>query len=144
MARIDVGKTRASFWRAAARINRAVRAMPRPVGQGLRMIGEEVMTDIKASRPGAGVPRRDGILASTGRVDGPVEGRRGPEVELSFGGAAAPYALAQHERLDYHHPVGEARYLVRGLERWQPDGSAAHEALAANVQAGLDAVGRGS
>lgn len=106
------------------------------------MIGEEIMADVKASRPGAGVPRDTGVLASTGRVDGPAPTPLGPFVELSFGGAAAQYALAQHEILTYHHKVGEARYLVRGMERWKPGGSAAMEAMRQNAQAGLDAVAR--
>ena len=142
--RVNVGGTTASFNRAAQRIARLAKALGPLAGPFLRGVGEEIMTDVKASRPGAGVPRRDGILAGTGMVDGPVDGAKGPVVELSFGGAAAPYALVQHERLDYHHTLGEARYLVRGVERWQPDGSAAREALRQNAQAGVDAAGRGA
>ncbi|MGH9255471.1 MAG: hypothetical protein ACRD3C_13000, partial [Vicinamibacterales bacterium] len=76
-------------------------------------------------------------------VEGPAATPFGPSVELSFGGAAANYALAQHEILTYRHKVGEARYLVRGMERWKPGGSSAMEALKANAQAGLDAVAAG-
>ncbi len=90
------------------------------MGSGSRVSGETIMTDIKASRPGAGVPRKDGILAGSGRVAGPdKEGA----VELSFGGAAAPYALRQHEELAWRHKLGEARYLVRGVERFVADGA---------------------
>lgn len=142
MARASRG-TADSFRKAAKKIQLAARNVGRTTGAGLRMIGEEIMTDVKASRPGAGVPRREGVLAGSGRVEGPVNTSRGPEVELSFGGASAPYALAQHEILTYFHPVGEARYLVRGLERWKPGGSAAFQALKDNAQAGLDAVARG-
>src|SRR3990172_2540728 len=110
-------KTQESFRAAAKRIKSAAKVVGGgSIGRGLRMIGEEIMTDVRASRPGAGVPRDTGALASTGRVEGPVATPLGPAVELSFGGAAASYALAQHEILTYHHKVGEARYLVRGME----------------------------
>jgi hypothetical protein len=137
-------KTQASFRAAAKRIKVASRNLGVSTGQGLRMIGEEIMTDVKASRPGAGVPRDTGALAGTGRVEGPVPTPFGPVVELSFGGAAAPYALPQHEILTYRHKVGEARYLVRGMERWKPGGSAAMDALRENAAAGLAAAGRGA
>ncbi len=142
---MNVGqKTQASFKAAARRIRQGARNVGGSAGQGLRMIGEEIMTDVKASRPGAGVPRDTGALAGSGRVEGPVPTPIGPAVELSFGGAAAPYALPQHEILTYHHKVGEARYLVRGMERWKPGGSAAMEALKENAAVGLRAAGAGS
>lgn len=112
------------------------------------------MTDVKASRAGHGVPvhtgfspstgkptgRTGGALRSTGRVEGPSEGKR-PQVTLSFGGPAAKYALAQHERLDYKHNLGEARYLVRGLERWRAGQSQALDALKKNAEDALRAAG---
>lgn len=81
----------------------------------LRAEGELIMTDVKASRPGKGVPRDIGTLASTGTVSQPKPHR----VELTFGGPAAPYAVVQHERVDYQHDLGEAKYLERGLQRRQ-------------------------
>jgi hypothetical protein len=30
---------------------------------------------------------------------------------MSFGGAAEDYAVVQHERLDYFHTTGQAKYL---------------------------------
>jgi hypothetical protein len=141
VASINVGhRTRESFRGAARRINQAARESGQAAGVALRGIGEEIMTDVKASRPGAGVPRDEGTLANSGRVEGPVPTPIGPAVELSFGGAAAPYALVQHERDDYRHTVGESRYLVRGMERWRPGQSAAMEALRQNTEA---AFGKG-
>lgn len=131
--------TKASFRAAARRIERAARELDKTFPSGLRVIGEEIMTDVRASRPGAGVPRDEGTLASTGRVEGGGRGGRA-RVVLSFGGASAPYALIQHERLDFHHKIGEARYLVRGVERWRPDGSAGMQALRENADAALKAV----
>ncbi len=118
-------RTTESFRRAAQRISNAARSMGSINGQALRMIGEEIMTDVKASAPGHGVPVDQGTLRSTGRVDGPSAATGKPSVTLSFGGAAAPYALTQHENMSYRHTVGEPRYLVRGVERWTPSKSGA-------------------
>jgi hypothetical protein len=144
MARTPSAETERSFREAAKQIKRAAKQVAQDTGAGLRIIGEEIMTDVKASRPGHGVPKDTGNLASTGMVDGPVPTPIGPTVELSFGGAAANYALAQHERTDYRHTVGESRYLVRGVERWSPGSSAAMDAIQRNAQAGLAAAGRGA
>lgn len=121
---------------------RKIEALARAGGEeavsGLRVIGEEIMTDVKASRPGAGVPKDTGNLAASGRVTGPD--RRGA-VRLSFGGAAAPYALRQHEELTYRHTLGEARYLVRGLERWM-QGGRPEDALDSMLDAAIAAAQR--
>lgn len=106
--------------------------------KNVRVFGEGIMTDVKSSRPGAGVPRDTGNLASTGRVDGPDTRNT---TRLTFGGAAAVYALRQHEELSYRHPLGEARYLVRGLER-AVAGRKPEEALRANAQAAIAAAQR--
>jgi len=105
--------------------------------QGLRLIGEEIMTDAKASAAGHGVPVKTGALRASGTVEQPEP----LVVELSFGGAAAPYALAVHENVAAHHTVGEARYLVRALERWQPGSSAAMEALQRNTEEAIKTGG---
>lgn len=123
--------TRESFADAARKIERYARQMEGETGQAVREIGEEVMTDVQASRAGAGVPVDTGTLRATGTVEGPDSSE---VVTLAFGGPAAPYALVQHERTDYAHDVGESRYLVRGLERWQPGGSAAITALRQNAE----------
>jgi len=118
--------TRRNFKRAAKAIEEFKKGMKKRAPSGLRVIGEEVMLDVKMSRPGRGVPVRKGVLRSTGRVEGP----KNDEVTLSFGGAAAPYALEQHENLSLHHRVGEARFLVRGLARWKAHGISVSRAFA--------------
>ncbi len=118
--------TRQSFKAAAKQIERLSTKLRKKTISGLRVIGEEIMLDVKASRPGRGVPVDKGTLRSSGRVEGPKHN----EVELSFGSASAPYALEQHERVDLRHTVGEARYLVRGLDRWQANGASVKRALA--------------
>lgn len=110
--------TKRNFQRAARKIEALRRSLGEKNVIGLRVIAEEIMTDVKASRPGKGVPVLTGTLRSTGRVEGSVGGK----VELSFGGASAPYAMIQHEGLHFHHRLGEARYLTRGVDRWRANG----------------------
>ena len=119
---------------------RKIEAMAKKGGEemvsGMRVIGEMIMTDVKASRPGAGVPKDDGPLKASGRVQGPDPFGG---VELTFGGASAPYALYQHEVEDLNHRLGEARYLIRGLERFEQGGGpekALKEMLQATIAAG--------
>lgn len=122
-------------------VARKLEAMARAAGEsnvsGLRVIGETILTDVKASRPGHGVPVDTGALRASGRVEGPQQ----DVVKVTFGGAATEYALRQHEELSYRHPVGEARFLVRGLERFL-DGGKVRDALKANAQAGIRAAQR--
>jgi len=118
--------TKDSFDHLRRKIRELGKGGPRILGPGLKQIGEEVMTDVKASREGRGVPRDRGHLADSGKVEGPED----MVVTLAFGDTSAPYALYQHEILDLNHRVGEARYLVRGVERWRPNGSSVNRALA--------------
>lgn len=121
----------------------ALEAMAKASGyagvHGGRLAGELIMTDVKASRQGAGVPKKTGDLARSGKVTGPDS--RGA-VRLSFGGSAAPYALIQHERLDYHHDLGEPHYLVRGAQRFAQSGSVAQEKALAGMIATVVAAGK--
>lgn len=134
-------RTRRNFDRAARKMRRLAKRMKKPIGQVVFQAATEIVTDVSAPRPGKGVPRELGDLARSARVAQPDAKNR---VKVSYGGPAAPYALVQHERLDYSHDLGEARYLVRGVERWKPDGSAAVAALKANTQAAILAVRGGA
>jgi hypothetical protein len=132
-----------SFRAAGKKIARAARALRDDYGWHMRAIGEEIMTDVKDARPGHGVPVDKGILRSTGRVEGPTGPAAKPLVELSFGGAAAKYALVQHEVLTFHHKIGEARYLVRGMERWNVNSSTAVAAMKKAAAAHLNQENKG-
>ena len=61
-----------------------------------------------------------GPLRASGVTLPPV--RVGPTTTViaGFGGAAAEYAIPQHERLDYSHTVGEAKYLERPFLEMRP------------------------
>lgn len=112
-------------FRGLADLSRKLEAMSREAGHaagsGVLMLAEMIKTDINASRPGRGVPKRDGFLMHSGRVEGP--NAKG-SVFLIYGNAQVPYALYQHERTDLHHKLGESRYIVRGVERAAAMGSA--------------------
>lgn len=64
------------------------------------------------------VPVDKGILRSSGFVDRPETTASGVEVQLGYGGAANDYALVQHERLDFRHRVGKAKYLEDPANAW--------------------------
>lgn len=68
--------------------------------------GNEVMTEAKIR-----APLDLGPLRASGYVTLPQDGK----VELGFGGAAAEYALVQHERIEFKHEVGEAKYLEKAI-----------------------------
>lgn len=129
----------ASWTNTVRNIQACARRMDKTFPSGIRVIAEEIKTDILASRPGAGVPRDEGALAGTVGVEGGGRGTMA-SLEIYAGGPAAPYALIQHENLDYKHPVGENRYIVRAVERWRPDGSSAINALRDNLAAAARAI----
>lgn len=58
------------------------------------------------------VPFDTGNLSSTGTVTPPKARGGRVFVEVKFGGRRAPYAIIQHENLEYHHdPPRQAKYL---------------------------------
>ena len=42
--------------------------------------------------------------------------RQGDKVIIGYGGAASSYSIAQHENLQYHHPVGQAKFLESAFD----------------------------
>lgn len=63
------------------------------------------------------------VLSTTLRDSGAVSASPGryPVVEIGFGGAAASYALVQHENLWFHHPGGKkAKYLELAVKDFEP------------------------
>ena len=81
-------------------------------------IFEEAESIMAHSRPL--VPVDTGTLRGSGIVDMPIVTGQGASVEFGYGGAASQYALVQHERMDYRHTSGQAKYLE------QPTLEAAH------------------
>ncbi len=113
---------------------RKTRALPRIVRQAAieaqRDEAEAVMERSKAEF----VPIDSGALRDTGRVE-EVEGTAdGFWVSMAYGSEEVDYALPVHERLDVHHPHGQAKYLeVPALEA----AAGMPERLAARVRAAI-------
>ena len=61
-------------------------------------------------------PVDTGVLRASGFVNPPARRGRAFEIVLGFGGPAKDYAIPQHERLDYFHEVGQAKYLESVLD----------------------------
>jgi hypothetical protein len=59
----------------------------------------------------AQVPIDTGALRASGFVTKPTIKGTTAEVQISYGGAAASYAVIVHEDLEANHPVGKAKYL---------------------------------
>jgi len=80
--------------------------------RGLYLFGERIMARSKEYY----VPVKTGTLRRSGQVGRPDRMGDSVSVKLSYGGAASAYALVQHERTDYHHPHGQAKYLEAPLK----------------------------
>jgi hypothetical protein len=77
------------------------------------------------------VPYKTGKLQESGKVKG-YPGRY-PVVYTSYGGPDVPYALIQHENLDYSHPGGrKAKYLELAVKDYEPEMKKAFEVAARN------------
>lgn len=69
------------------------------------------------------VPYDEGDLHDSGEVDRPEVDGSGARVVLHYGSASVPYALTQHENMEYAHPRGgEAKFLEKVLNAWTADG----------------------
>lgn len=71
------------------------------------------MGDLRGSAYMEGAGGRDARGRSRSRTGDIV-------VTVGYGGEAAPYARVQHERLDYNHTVGQAKYLEQPLTQMAP------------------------
>ena len=77
------------------------------------------------------VPYDTGKLQRSGKVKG-YPGRY-PVVYTSYGGPDVPYALIQHENLQYFHPGGRrAKYLELAVKDYEPEISKALEVATRN------------
>jgi len=76
------------------------------------------------TRPNADYPNQraphPGQLRASHITNKPELVRGEVTVKIEVGGPAAPYALPVHERLDVHHPVGEAKFLEKSVYEAQP------------------------
>lgn len=59
---------------------------------------------------GSGYPV-PGVLRDSIHQEGPFQDGRRIYTEIVAGGRASAYAIVQHERLDFFHKVGQAKYI---------------------------------
>ncbi len=97
-------------WAGMEKFRALIAAAPeRVLGASASAIYEEANAIMAVSRHL--VPVETGTLRASGYVDAPEVSGLGVSVELGYGGAASAYAMIQHERMDYRHRVGQAKYL---------------------------------
>lgn len=111
-----------------ARLRKIAAVFPKRVASAMYIEAQIEMTESKKRCPvsptaaqfkamGRTMPK--GIVPGTLRKSGKVEViRNGDKISaiLSYGGAAIPYALIQHERSDFFHTTGQWRYLASVLD----------------------------
>ena len=84
---------------------------PRELGRALNVEAEKIMTKSKRL-----VPVDLGVLRASGHVRKPVIKKTAATVVMGYGGAASAYALIQHERLDFQHTSGQAKFLEQPVK----------------------------
>jgi hypothetical protein len=102
------------------------------MARALYVEGETIMADSK----GKYVPVKSGNLRSSGHVQKPKQHKKyGWVIDLGYGGPAVPYAVVQHERMDYYHRHGESKYLEKpALKRAPKIGRNVSKAVLAVMQ----------
>jgi hypothetical protein len=91
------------------------RRHPEMVGKAMYQEMQIEMTEAKRR-----CPVETGVLRASGTVSRPeIDSYDNINVMLSFGGAAQDYAIVQHERLDFVHKVGQAKFLESVLNESQ-------------------------
>ncbi len=91
-----------------AALTKIGREIPEKTGAALFQVGEEIMALAKEKY----VPVDLGALRASGFVR--YDNRfKEITVKLGFGGVSAPYALIQHENMNYRHTTGGPKYLER-------------------------------
>lgn len=91
-----------------AALAKRVAVAPQAMGAAMFVEAERIMGDSRER-----VPVDKGNLRGSAHVALPEISGDGAVVEFGYGGAASEYAVIQHERLDYSHVVGEAKFLER-------------------------------
>jgi hypothetical protein len=95
-----------------AKLQKFAKKFPKSIAVSLQKQCEKTMTRSKRDF----CPVRDGTLRSTGHVSKVKVTRKSISCVLAYGGPSAPYAQEQHERLDFSHTVGQAKYLEQPVK----------------------------
>lgn len=119
------------------RLEGAQAALRRGVSAGVRAVGENIRTSSMRR-----VPVDLGVLRASHYVTEPeMDGGEVHVVVGCGGGPAKPYAIVQHERLDYRHGEGEAKFLENASREEAPR---AADLIARFAKASLAGGGSGS
>jgi hypothetical protein len=94
-----------------AKLKAAGKTAPKHLAGPLKLEGELIMTKSKQL-----APVDLGTLRASGVVHSPDIRAKSVVVELGYGGAASAYALVQHERTDFSHTVGQAKFLEQPVK----------------------------
>lgn len=116
-----------------SKLKQVAKDKPLQVGAAIFVEGNIEMTESKKRCPvsptaeqfkamGRTMPKGlvPGALRASGMVSEPEFQGDNISVTLSYGGAAIDYAVVQHERLDFFHTNGEAKYLESVLNESRP------------------------
>jgi hypothetical protein len=122
---------------SAANIRKMDAALRKKFYETMLEISKEIL-----ARSQQYVPYKEGHLMRSGRVDG-YPGRY-PVVYTSYGNASVPYALLQHENLNFYHPGGrKAKYLELAVSDFQPQISKTLEVAARTETKKYSMAGKG-
>ena len=116
-----------------ATLKKIAEKFPDRVGAAIYREAQIEMTEAKRRTPvsptaaqframGRSMPKGlvPGTLRASGQVHDPERRGNTISVTLSFGGAAIDYAIVQHERLDFFHTTGQAKFLESVLNESRP------------------------
>lgn len=103
-------------------MSRMADQMPQVAGQALYEEASRIFIEAQLL-----TPIDTGALRGSGHVTQPVVEDKVTKVSIRYGGAAAPYAVYVHERIDapsgnpvYHRPPTQAKFLSIPIERALP------------------------
>lgn len=104
----------------SAKMRAAAKAYPKMI-LGALFVETEIRTTTAKERtpvwvrPAGQNPRRSdpipGLLRASVHTEGPFEESGRMYANIVAGGAAGAYAARQHEELDWHHTIGQAKYI---------------------------------
>jgi hypothetical protein len=92
-------------------LRKAAADAPHILGAGVYALASTVATRSKRN-----APKDIGTLRASGYATLPRVTGKKVVCDVGHGGPAADYAVPQHERMDYNHTEGGAKYLQRAVE----------------------------
>jgi hypothetical protein len=119
MAKVTITIPKKELKEFAAKLEKYKSKMLKAVPMVVNAIAEDIMGDSKENF----VPVCSGVLRSSGHVQRIRIGKNRVTVRMGYGGSAASYALAVHERMQPINrcsQVGGAKYLSLPFDKAKP------------------------